>query len=266
MCCFSVRSPAGLMQRLFAPKLHVSATNIFARMVAPGVQALAYAMNLDSPREVAMILPLPIRPNAGENAVRFIDLQRHPRMFEDFAMLFDPVEPITRGGSFALEARPTLAVYDIGSFIASYVPTRFDFDRLDPRFQLPRVLFDAVPHYKDYSFAVFQLKSGRHTTHPMAFTFPSRELEQLYFPTVHLHDGRYHGRASFDHALYYQHPRVRQVGGSHEADQVAELMPQLDYAQLVDIQRPLLRRTLRGKLPNHDTWIKIGRPITVQTT
>jgi hypothetical protein len=267
MCCFSVTAPAGLIQRLFAPKLHVSQTNIFARFTAPGVQVLAYAMNLDTAQEVAMILPLPIRPNAGEDAVRFIDLQAHPRMFEELAQLFEAIEPAPRGRAMlALHgSAPALVVHDVGSFIASYVPTRFDFDRLDRRFQLPRVLFDAVPHYKDYSFAVVQLKPGKQTLHPMAFTFPSRELEKLYIPTVHLHDGRFHRTAKFDHALYYQHPRVLGQGGAFEGDEVAPSVPWKDYAAVVDRQKPVLRRTLRGKLPNHDTWIATGRPITVRT-
>jgi hypothetical protein len=42
MCCFSVTRPSGVLGRLFAPApVRVSATNIFARMVADGRQALA---------------------------------------------------------------------------------------------------------------------------------------------------------------------------------------------------------------------------------
>ena len=72
MCCFSVGSPGWFLQRLLAPRVHVSKTNIFARMIAPGVQALAYGMNLSSAREVAMILPLPVVPESGEQAVTFV--------------------------------------------------------------------------------------------------------------------------------------------------------------------------------------------------
>ncbi len=264
MCCFSVPAPSGFLQRMFAPKLHVSATNIFARMIAPGVQALAYSMNLSTEREVAMILPLPVRPHAGEDAVRFIDLQAHPRMFDELSTLFELEQPVSRGGVGALANAKTLAVHQVGSFIASYVPSRFDFDRLDRRFQLPRVLYDAVPLYKDYSFAVFQLAPGTVTVHPMAFTFPTRELDKVFFPTVHLHDGRFRSDAVFDHALYFQLPRVRHPQElTPDGDDVAQQMPHKDYVALVDISRPMLRRTLRGKLPNQDTWIATGRPITV---
>jgi hypothetical protein len=253
MCCFSVPTPTGLWQRMFAPKIHVSATNIFARITAPGVQALAYSMNLQTKMEVAMVLPVPVRPNAGENALRFIDLSAHPYMFRDLAFLFQIGEPLARGGvALRLAPRQTLVVHEVGAFIASYVPTRTDFDRLDPRFQLPRVLFDAVPSYKDYGFAVFQLKPGKVTVHPMAFSFPSRELDRLYFPTVHLHDGRFHANAKFDHALYYQHPR-EPVNG----DEVSYMSPNKDYTGLVDMSRPMIRRTLRGRLQNHDIWVTV---------
>ncbi|HSD86624.1 MAG TPA: hypothetical protein VLB44_03890 [Kofleriaceae bacterium] len=264
MCCFSVPTPTSFWQRLFAPKIHVSATNIFARMAAPGVQALAYGMNLTSAREVAMILPLPVRPNAGESAVRFIDLQKHPRLFEDLASLFDIGPPQAKAHLYRFAgAKPTLTVHKVGSFIASYVPTRGDFDRLDPRFRLPSVLFDAVPAYAAYGFAVFQLEKGSVTVHPMALTFPTSEIERLFFPTVHLHDGRFHPSAQFDHTLYYQHPRVRQQGGTFEGDVSSYLMPQSGYEGVVDKARPVLRRTLTGTLPNQDTWLTTGRPITV---
>lgn len=176
-------------------------------MVGPGVQALAYRMTISSTAETAMVLPLPVAAGAGEDAVRFVSLERHPRMFEELDELFprDDVD-VCRGiapGPFP----PRLVVHKVGSFIASYVPTRADFARLDPRFRVPDELFDTVPHYTDYGFAVFQLRAGKHRIHPMALTFPTRDPDRLFFPTVHVHDGRFHPRAEFDHKLYYQHPR-----------------------------------------------------------
>src|SRR4051812_34733487 len=122
MCCFSIPTPKGLVGRMWQRRVHVSATNIFARMTAPGVQVLAYSMNLDTAADVAMILPLPVRPNSGEDAVRFIDLHAHPRMFDDLAGLFE--EPMSRSMPKS-RAPQTLKVHKVGSFIATYVPTRF---------------------------------------------------------------------------------------------------------------------------------------------
>lgn len=251
MCCFSIARPVGFFERWFPPKVNVSATNIFARLTAPGVQALAYGMNLDASAEVAMILPLPVARAAGEDALTFLDLSAHPRMFSELAALFEPpAMGGMRGGlSRAMPAPKTLAVHEVGSFIASYVPTRADFTRLDPRFRVPDVLFEAVPHYADYGFAVFQLEAGKSTIHPMAFTFPTREPDKLFLPTVHVHDGTFQREATFDHALYYQAPR------DHAGDETAWGKLTKDYSLLVDRGSPMHRRTLQGKLPNQDTWL-----------
>ncbi|MBX3183154.1 MAG: hypothetical protein KIT72_04710 [Polyangiaceae bacterium] len=254
MCCFSVAAPTSWLGRLSPPpKVHVSATNLFARRIERGVQALAYSMHLRAAREVAMILPLPVTAGAGEGAVRFIDLHEHPKMFLELAALFP--QPIPRKGPFPqsrqLAPAPLLVVHEVGSFIASYVPTRADFTRLDPRFRLPSVLFDKVAHYSDYGFAVFQLKPGDQTIHPMAFTFPTRTPERLFFPTVHVHDGRWHDRAQFDHQLYFQHAE-----GSHY--ETSESPPTQTYAGLIDRAAPLQRQTIVGKHPNQDTWVDLG--------
>ena len=251
MCCFSVHAPSSLLSRVFAPKVHVSKTNILARRISPGVQALAYGMDLDTSLEVAMILPLPVVPGSGEDAVRFVSLEEHPRMFDELAELFvvPPPASISRGGAIAgFAPQPKLVVHEVGAFIASYVPSRADFVRLDERFRLPEVLFDAVPAYHDHGFAVFQLAPGKVRVHPMALTFPTRDAGRLFFPTVHLHDGRFHATAKFDHALYYQGLRA-------DGDQTAPLPLRRSYQELLDPRDKLHRRQLRGKLANQDTWI-----------
>jgi hypothetical protein len=251
MCCFSVASPVGWIERLFPPRVHVSKTNIFARMIAPGVQGLAYQMNLKAAREIAMVLPLPVVPGSGEDAVTFVDLHEHSKMFDDLAALFHVLQPLARkgGASRSLSLAPKLVVHKVGSFIASYVPTRADFVRLDPRFRMPEVLFDAVPAYADHGFAVFQLEPGDLTVHPMAMTFPTRAPHRLFFPTVHVHDGSFHAIAKFDHALYYQ----RETAALE--DLVSPMKPRKDYAGLVDPASPVIRRSLHGRIPNEDQWI-----------
>ena len=265
MCCFSVASPIGWVARLVSavtPPVHISATNIFARMTAPGVQALAYSMNLETRDPVAMILPLPIVPGSGEAAVTFIDLSQHPRMFERLHALFEApmLASRSKGGFGGGGPRTTLVVHAVGSFIASYVPTRADFDRLDKRFRMPDVLFDAVPHYADYGFAVFQLEPGTTTVHPMALAFPTRAPDQLFFPTVHVHDGTFKRTAKFDHALYFQTKRRTAIGeyapsGFFEGSEVAWSLPNESYGGLVEPSDAMLLRKLRRRLPNEDTWI-----------
>lgn len=250
MCCFSVGNPVGWLAGLFAKQVHVSKTNIFARMIEPGVQALAYSMNLDAGREVAMVLPLPVVPDSGDDAVTFIDLQAHPKMFEELHALFYVPPPLSRAApKSASFSAPKLKVHKVGAFVASYVPTRADFSRLDPQFRLPEVLFDAVPHYADQGFAVFQLAPGKVTVHPMAFTFPTRTPDRLFFPTVHVHDGEFHASAKFDHALYYQRTAAA------DGDEVAPMPVRKTYAGLVEPAQPMIRRTLHARLPNQDTWV-----------
>jgi hypothetical protein len=246
MCCFTVATPVGLVARWFARPVHVSGTTIFARMVEPGRQALAYAMRLEVRSELAMVLPLPVAPGSGEDALRFIDLSgdEDRALFEDLAELFVAPQPKSRS---LVSRTQGLTVHRVGAFVASYVPARADFARLEPRFRLPEVLFDAVPHYVDHGFAVFQLERGDARIHPMAFTFPTRAPDRLFFPTVHVHDGRFHRRAAFDHALYYQATAPRDpVGFAH---------PARSYGGLVTTGAPVARRELRGKLANVDTWV-----------
>jgi len=251
--------------RLLAPKVRVSATNIFARMLAPGSQGLAYGMNLETTLELAMVLPLPIARDAGEDAVRFIDLSETPKMFVELSRLFEPPLLPRRASRAARVRSHTLVVHDIGSFVASYVPSRADFDRLDPRFRMPDVLFEAVPRYADYGFAVFQLKPGTVTVHPMGLAFPTREPTRLFFPTVHVHDGRFRARAKFDHSLYYQRP------GRTEPDEHIALgrphsetsswgKPHRSYADLVDRELIMFRQNRIGRYDNDDNWIDVSRP------
>lgn len=38
----------------------------------------------------------------------------------------------------------------------------------------------------------------------MAFMFPRKDVAQLFFPTLHIHDGTVHPWEQFDHELYTQ--------------------------------------------------------------
>jgi len=195
MCCFS------------GPVHEVSKTRIFARLVTPQRQALAYQMSLNTPNEVAMILPIPVDPGSSEDAVEFINLSDYPHFFDDLSAGF----PSKSRLSYSYPPTDSLAsnslkVQSVGSFEASFVPTIKDFARLDQRFRLPEKTWDQFPQYANYGFAVFKLKKGKRKIHPMAFTFPSRLISksQLFFPTVHIHDGKIHPREEFDHLLYAQ--------------------------------------------------------------
>ena len=187
----------------------VADTKIFARSSTHGHQFLVYSMALDSPTEVAMILPLPTPPNPGETAVRFLNLEKYADYFDDMEKGF----PQLWWGTFSLGDAPwcalgALEVHQVGNYEASFVPSENDFHRLDARFRLPAGAWAQLPLYHDYGFAVFKLKAGAQTVHPMAFDFPRRNPSRLFFPTVHIHDGKVHKTATFDHTLYCQKPEA----------------------------------------------------------
>ena len=260
MCCFS------------RPVAHVSATKIFARPLAGGAQHLVYEMSFAAAGDLAMILPLPVPPRPPEDAVRFIDLAGYPRFFEDLARAF-PVRmaaPARSAGllSAVVPARPKLKVHSVGLFEASFVPTLDDFDRLDPRFRLAPEVWDALPNYRDWGFAVFKLERARvgllgrllgregapRGVHPMAFTFPRRDPRTIYFPTVHVHDGEVRPTAEFDHTLYCQPDAlVAETFGWTKSDAPLDERVDVDRARgIVDGARPGFQMELHGTYPNTD--------------
>ena len=250
MCCFS------------RPVQSVSATQIFARSGADGRQFLVYSMTLRAREELAMVLPLPVKPGSGEKAVSFIDLTDYPDFFADLRKGFpEPLAPPTPGTSRSLGAAPPakLEVVTVGSFEASFVPTTADFARLDERFRLPPGTWEKLPSYRDHGFAVFKLKSGESKIHPMAFSFPRANPAGLYFPTVHIHDGKVHERAKFDHVLYCQRGAKDQFTllDWDESFRPAGFFMQLNKAKdVLDGGEHCYKHMLTGTLPNKDFVLK----------
>jgi len=195
VCCFA------------RPVTSVRNTRIFARLTGLGSQFLVYQMKYDSPEENAMILPIPVKESASEESVRFVDLKEYPHFFQDLDRGFPYTPPIFQigcSGGPAWEAAGQLDVHEVGNYVASFVPTIADFERLDPRFTLSPETWSHLPHYQKFGFAVFQLASGDLEPHPMAFEFET-ESDSIFFPTLHIHDGEVHDQEEFDHQLYAQH-------------------------------------------------------------
>jgi len=252
MCCFS------------KPVVSVSATKIFARPGDKGRQFLVYSMSIEAGNELAMILPLPARLPAGEKDVEFIDLKAYPQFFADLDLGF----PRPRAASsFSLsmrnqtESAHTLAVVTVGDFEASFVPSVKDFSRLDERFRLADNVWKKLPGYKDYSFAVFKLKPGAMTVHPMAFSFPRRDPQTVFFPTVHIHDGKVHEQAEFDHTIYCQ-PRADEHLSIHEWEESythpSGFMQADKTKGIILPDQHCYKRGMHGLLANRDTFLPVG--------
>ena len=198
MCCFS------------RPVVSVTDTNIFARASKDGRQFLVYSMKLDAKEELAMILPLPVPKASKEDAVRFINLEKYPDFFAELRSGFPEPKP-GRSLSNSKDAPATLKVVEVGSFIASFVPSVADFKRVDEKFRLPADVWDKLPMYRGFGFAVFQLKKGEHKIHPMAFEFPRQPQAAVLSDGPHSRRHR-QGEGEFpSHAFL---PEVRR-GGRH---------------------------------------------------
>lgn len=238
MCCFS-----GTVSR-------VANTRIFARPTDHGTQFIVYQMEYSAAQDLAMILPLPTPPNTDENELRFIDLSAYPQFFQDLDKGFPVSRSVpTLGDS---PQNTSLKVQRVGSFDASFVPSRADFARLDARFRIEDSLWDQLPEYHDYGFAVFQLRADAHTVHPMAFEFPTRDA-QVFFPTVHIHNGKVDADEYFDHDLFCQ----AHVGWMRSYDNAQSFM-NIKLAQgIVTPDKRVERLTVRGVHPNSDIVLKL---------
>ena len=241
----------------------VSNTNIFA-MLENGEQFLVYGMNYSTSNELAMVLPLPVVASGATDAVTFISLDDYAHFFRDMHTCFQSQSDDLSLASPAAVSENRLEVHDVGDYDASFVPTIKEFARLDMRFRLADEIWSKLPQYADYGFAVFKLKPSKMAklAHPMALQFRSRFPNSLYFPTLHIHDGKLPKRAKFDHMLYCQ------IDGDAEYDMtdwtlsndVASKFVDTNKSQgIVDGDRHCWLMGMHGKLKNTDT---IHRRIT----
>jgi hypothetical protein len=251
MCCFS------------QPVISVSGTNIFARPDADGRQLLVYSMTINARNDLAMILPLPVKTPAGKNDVKFIDLKEYPEFFADMEVGFQPPPPrATRGlaTDSAAAASEKLEVVQVGNFEASFVPTQKDFSRLDERFRLRPDAWKELPQYESYGFAVFKLKSGEMKVHPMAFSFPRQKTKALFFPTIHIHDGKVHAKAHFDHALFCQptqEERPATQAWKESRGHPTSFMRVNKTKGIVVPDQHCYKKEMRGMLANKDTFLVV---------
>ena len=259
MCCFS------------QPVSFVGKTQIFARLTGTGSQFLAYEMVYESEVPNAMILPLPVLQSAGEDAVQFIDLSEDESFFKTLSKGFPRVPRSPGLGCGAdrvtASADAMLPVQNVGNFIASFVPTIDDFDRLDPQFTIPKDTWLNIPEYADYGFAIFQLASLSAIAHPMAFEFQTRfKNDKVFFPTVHIHDGVVHKEEKFDHSLFLQHAAYDSVvskyrdwnvtdaatGFVRSKNEASDFCQSIDNRDLIVPELLVHRLDLKGTLKNED--------------
>lgn len=261
------------------PVISVNNTRIFARHSGKhsgnGTQFLAYQMEYESEQTNAMILPVPIKRPASETSLKFIDLSGYEKFFNDLDRGFPFHEGLNLGCGSKSTVSAHLKVFKVGNYIASFVPTLSDFNRLAPEFNLPAETWEKVPFYQSFGFAVFQLAAGTLRPHPMAFEFSS-DREALFFPTVHIHDGEVHADEAFDHILYLQHAGIDSeaygyVNSDVEDRSTGLIRSKFIASEFCDVESAaglvvgnllVHRKILRGVLPNQDVEIAAsGNPL-----
>lgn len=251
MCCFS------------RPVEHVSQTKVFARPSSKGRQYVVYSMTIDAKEDLAMVLPIPVPAKSPDDAVKFINLEKYPEFFTDMKKGFPQPKAESRGHSLSKSAAggvgTVIEVVQVGSFEASFVPSVADFARLDERFRLPPGTWEALPQYKKFGFAVFKLKEGHKKIHPMAFDFPQADPSKLFFPTVHIHDGKVHDKADFDHDLYCQvpesHTKRPLLQWRESSGPASHFMDAAKTEKIVDPEAHVYLKVITGMQKNADTLV-----------
>lgn len=248
MCCFS------------KPVRSVTNTKIFCRMGAKGYQVVVYSMRLDAVEDLAMILPIPVVPGSSGDVMKFLDFSGYADFFEDVEKCFPAPLSYNRGASFGDPSpKSRLKVKKVGSFDASFVPSVTDFSRLDERFRLSGEVWQKLPQYDDYGFVVFKMRKGAAEVHPMGFAFPARDRSRITFPTVHIHDGKVHKRAKFDHSLYCQSSSDEGMMKWRESDYLAQHTVKCSKASgTVRPNQHIYKKLMWGKLKNEDLVITVA--------
>ena len=244
---------------IFSGKIEeVSSTSIFCSDLGNNKRCTIYQMNVNTKRDVAMVLPVPT-----QKEIEFVDFSDYDNFFEDLDRLFP--KPVTRSSSRSVMkggGLEPLAVHSVGSFVASFVPSLDDFDRLDKRFKIGEDLWDELPNYEAFGFAVFKLKPGNQKVHPMAYKYVTNAPMMIYFPTSHVHDGRVPLVDRFDHNLYFQlgfrfgNCEKWRTGKSKDGAGAVQEFVDINKCQgLVRVNREIQKRSIHESHRNGDFYL-----------
>jgi hypothetical protein len=89
----------------------------------------------------------------------------------------------------------------------------------------------------------------------MAFEFPRANPKQLFFPTLHIHDGKVYPKAKFDHSLYCQSREGEPLPLKEWRESfgpAAKFMTADKTQGLIDPERHCYLKAIRGERANED--------------
>jgi hypothetical protein len=90
----------------------------------------------------------------------------------------------------------------------------------------------------------------------MAFRFPSALRTQIFFPTVHIHDGKVHAKEDFDHILYAQAGNNALIPKWRESEKAASaFVATARSKELVLPDTHVYRLAMGGNLDNTDVLV-----------
>jgi len=239
---------------MFVGQAKVGGTKIFAKKEGRR-QFLVYEARVESRTSNAMILPVPV---ASQNSsVELIDLSAFENLFEELFSVYLPSLAPMRG--FGGPGAGTLEVVTVGSYEASIVPSLADMERLDARFQLsPSMKRAFASRYADHAFVVYQFAPGKQKLHPFGFSFESRYDGSIFFPTLHVHDGRsVPDVAWFDHHFFAQRSKLGERYTAHPTTSHTTWDGRLRFPPFIDMMTPLEHDSRLGRHPNQDLLVAL---------
>ena len=89
----------------------------------------------------------------------------------------------------------------------------------------------------------------------MAFSFPTRDPQRVFFPTLHLHDGTLPQQAEFDHRLYVQGGRCP-FGFTRSSEPIEDFVAVARTSGVVVRDAPVYRQQVEGFRDNLDVWAR----------
>lgn len=225
----------------------VANTRLFARVTPDATQFLVVQLEYTAPNDFALIVPLPTPLDANADAVRFLRFSNYAEFFSDLENGF----PLTRNAPASGNQAQRVVTNLVGSFDASFVPSQQALAHLDERFRIPAEIWKQLPEYSEFGFAVFKLRAGTNTVQPLAFEFPTRNPQLLYFPTMHIQNGKAPEEANFDHDLFCQ----ARAGWLRSYDVAGSFMDVERAQGVIAPNERVSRMTVQGRHPNSDILV-----------
>lgn len=241
----------------------VGPINMFARATADGQQVLACNFRYTAEAEFTLILPLPTPPDASAQAVRFIDLSNYDGFFGDLRRGFPDLTREAEKVSLTDRIREKVLDWlDIDTTQAeiTFAPNRAALLHIAEQFKLSAEVQQALARFQQDGFVCLKLAAGSNRLPPLAFEFPRRAPESVFFPTAHSVGGQFDPQASFNYTLFCQSPhrslKWRVAADDNFRPLTAREFMKPDKAHgLIDPADGLLMQRLRGPFENVDICV-----------